>query len=115
MRNNIAKVRYAVTIDLDRRCFGQQTAVARSGFATLMSLAKTADSTAENALKQEEKKPQYSLQLLKIVAEQSIPVQTRLAASLAFKNFVRLNYVVCQCQYSAAAYIHHLNTTADTN
>lgn len=67
----------------------------RPELATLMALAKIADSTAENALKQEEKKPQYSLQLLKIVAEQSIPVQTRLAASLAFKNFVRLNYVVC--------------------
>lgn len=51
-------------------------------------------STAENALKQEEKQPQYSLSLLKIVAEQTLNANTRLAAALAFKNFVRLNYIV---------------------
>lgn len=49
---------------------------------------------AEALLKQEEKKPQYSLQLLKIVAGQNFAVTTRLAAALAFKNYVRLNYVV---------------------
>lgn len=81
MLNNIVKVRHVIIIPL--------------GLSYLMSSANAACTTAENALKQEEKKPQYSLQLLKIVAEQSIPVQTRLAASLAFKNFVRLNYVVC--------------------
>ncbi|KUI61081.1 Importin alpha re-exporter [Cytospora mali] len=48
---------------------------------------------AESLLKQEEKKPQYSLQLLKIVAGQNFAVTTRLAAALAFKNYVRLNYV----------------------
>lgn len=94
MRNNIAKVRYTITIPLALPGSGQQIPVAHLGLASLISLAKTVCPTAENALKQEEKKPRYSLQLLKIVAEQSIPVQTRLAASLAFKNFVRLNYVV---------------------
>lgn len=48
---------------------------------------------AENALKQEEKKPQYSLQLLNIVAAKPLAAKTRLAAALAFKNFIRLNYV----------------------
>ena len=48
---------------------------------------------AEAALRQEEKKPNYSLELLHIVAAESLPPKTRLAASLAFKNFIRLNYV----------------------
>ncbi|KKF93943.1 Importin alpha re-exporter [Ceratocystis fimbriata CBS 114723] len=48
---------------------------------------------AESALKDEQKKPQYSLTLLKIVASDSLPTKTRLAASLAFKNFIRSNYV----------------------
>ena len=50
--------------------------------------------TAESALKLEEKKDQYSLQLLKIVASDSFPQKIRLSASLAFKNFIRHNYVV---------------------
>jgi hypothetical protein len=49
---------------------------------------------AESLLKQEESKPQYSLQLLKIVAGSNFAITTRLAAALAFKNYVRLNYVV---------------------
>ncbi|KAJ9143752.1 Chromosome segregation protein [Pleurostoma richardsiae] len=48
---------------------------------------------AEVALKQEERKAQYSLQLLNIVASKPLPVKTRLAAALAFKNFIRLHYV----------------------
>lgn len=48
---------------------------------------------AENALKQEAARPQYSLTLLNIVSSDSLPVKTRLAASLAFKNFIRSNYV----------------------
>lgn len=50
--------------------------------------------TAESALKLEEKKPQYSLQLLKIVASDTFPHKIRLSAALAFKNFIRHNYVV---------------------
>jgi exportin-2 (importin alpha re-exporter) len=49
--------------------------------------------TAETALKLEEKKPRYSLTLLNIVASEPLPLKTRLAAALAFKNFIRLNYV----------------------
>jgi exportin-2 (importin alpha re-exporter) len=49
---------------------------------------------AETALKQEATKPQYSLTLLNIVASDSIPQNTRLSAALAFKNFIRTNYVV---------------------
>lgn len=48
---------------------------------------------AEIALKQEEKKPGFSLSLLRIVHEEKLPVKTRLAAALCFKNFIRHNYV----------------------
>ncbi|KAJ0114953.1 importin alpha re-exporter [Diaporthe amygdali] len=69
--------------------------------ADIASIAQVLDATldhkqhrkAESLLKQEEKKPQYSLQLLKIVAGSNFAVTTRLAAALAFKNYVRLNYV----------------------
>ncbi|GAO17259.1 hypothetical protein UVI_02061050 [Ustilaginoidea virens] len=57
-------------------------------------MANHRDSAAENALKQEATKPQYSLALLNIVNSDSLPPNTRLAASLAFKNFIRSNYVV---------------------
>ena len=49
---------------------------------------------AETALKAEQAKPQYSLALLNIVASEALPAKTRLAAALAFKNFIRGNYVV---------------------
>ncbi|KAI1805565.1 Cse1-domain-containing protein [Daldinia bambusicola] len=48
---------------------------------------------AENELKQEEKKPQFSLQLLKIVATENLQPKTRLAGALCFKNYIRHNYV----------------------
>jgi exportin-2 (importin alpha re-exporter) len=50
------------------------------------------ETTAEAALKEEEKKSNYSLTLLNITASASSPLNTRLAASLAFKNFIRHNY-----------------------
>ncbi|KXX74491.1 Importin alpha re-exporter [Madurella mycetomatis] len=49
--------------------------------------------SAENALKEEAKKPKYSLSLLKIVSGGTQPLNIRLAAALAFKNFIRHNYV----------------------
>ncbi|KAM0260697.1 hypothetical protein ACHAQJ_002613 [Trichoderma viride] len=55
--------------------------------------------TAENALKQEATKPQYSLTLLTIVSSDSLPVNTRLGAALAFKNFIRINYVDADGNY----------------
>ncbi|KAI2473802.1 putative mportin-alpha export receptor [Annulohypoxylon bovei var. microspora] len=48
---------------------------------------------AEAALKLEEKKPQFSLQLLKIVATESLEPKIRLSGALCFKNFIRHNYV----------------------
>ncbi|KAF4119638.1 exportin-2 (importin alpha re-exporter) [Geosmithia morbida] len=48
---------------------------------------------AEAALKQESVKPQYSLALLNIVNSDTLPSNTRLAAALAFKNFIRSGYV----------------------
>ncbi|KAI1331953.1 CAS/CSE protein [Xylariaceae sp. FL0255] len=57
------------------------------------TLDPTKHRKAENALKQEESKPQFSLQLLKIVASDSLEQKTRLAGALCFKNFIRHNYV----------------------
>ncbi|KAI8965620.1 Cse1-domain-containing protein [Daldinia sp. FL1419] len=48
---------------------------------------------AENELKAEEKKPQFSLQLLKIVATENLQPKIRLAGALCFKNYIRHNYV----------------------
>ncbi|KAK3365874.1 CAS/CSE protein [Lasiosphaeria ovina] len=48
---------------------------------------------AENALKEEAKKPKYALVLLRVVSTEDQPAKTRLAAALAFKNFIRHNYV----------------------
>ncbi|KAI1339053.1 chromosome segregation protein [Xylariaceae sp. FL0016] len=48
---------------------------------------------AEIALKEEQRKPQFSLQLLKIVASDSLETKTRLSGALCFKNFIRHNYV----------------------
>ncbi|KAI1407444.1 putative mportin-alpha export receptor [Hypoxylon sp. FL1857] len=48
---------------------------------------------AEIDLKAEETKPQFSLQLLKIVATENLEPKIRLAGALCFKNFIRHNYV----------------------
>ncbi|KAI1117325.1 CAS/CSE protein [Nemania sp. NC0429] len=48
---------------------------------------------AEALLKAEEKKPQFSLTLLKIVATESFEPKIRLSGALCFKNFIRHNYV----------------------
>lgn len=48
--------------------------------------------TAENALRQEEQKPGFSLQLLQITASQSSPNHIRLASALCFKNFIKRNW-----------------------
>lgn len=47
---------------------------------------------AENALRQEEQKPGFSLQLLQITASQSASSQIRLASALCFKNFIKRNW-----------------------
>lgn len=48
---------------------------------------------AENSLKEEAKKERYSLALLGIVSSAAHAHNIRLAAALAFKNFIRNNYV----------------------
>ncbi|KAK1149856.1 importin-alpha export receptor [Aspergillus melleus] len=53
---------------------------------------KQANSKAELALRQEEKKPGYSLQLLQITASAAYPYNTRLASALCFKNFIKWNW-----------------------
>ncbi|KAL2133196.1 hypothetical protein VTI74DRAFT_2770 [Chaetomium olivicolor] len=54
---------------------------------------------AEIALKEEAGKPKYSLSLLQIVETEALPLKTRLAAALAFKNFIRHHYVDEEGQY----------------
>lgn len=48
--------------------------------------------SAELALRQEEKKPGFSLSLLHITASASFPYNTRLASALCFKNFIKRNW-----------------------
>lgn len=48
--------------------------------------------SAETALRQEEQKPGFSLQLLQITASQSYPYNIRLASALCFKNFIKRNW-----------------------
>ncbi|KAM7189624.1 CAS/CSE protein, C-terminus domain containing protein [Naviculisporaceae sp. PSN 640] len=69
-------------------------AVNIENLANLLNLTLDAQQhrKAENALKEEAKKPKYSLALLSIVTDAQ-PLKTRLAAALAFKNFIRHNYV----------------------
>ncbi|PYI10777.1 Cse1-domain-containing protein [Aspergillus sclerotiicarbonarius CBS 121057] len=56
------------------------------------SLDPRQNKQAELALRQEEKKPGYSLQLLQIPASASYPYNTRLASALCFKNFIKRNW-----------------------
>ena len=54
---------------------------------------------AENALRQEEQKPGFSLQLLQITASESYPNNIRLASALCFKNFIKRNWTNEDGQY----------------
>ncbi|KAJ5203921.1 Armadillo-like helical [Penicillium cinerascens] len=56
------------------------------------SLDPRRNKEAENALRQEEQKPGFSLQLLHITASQSSPNHIRLASALCFKNFIKRNW-----------------------
>jgi exportin-2 (importin alpha re-exporter) len=47
----------------------------------------------------EEVKPQYSIVLLKIVATDELPANTRLSGALVFKNFIKYNWVNEDGQY----------------
>ncbi|EGE07484.1 chromosome segregation protein Cse1 [Trichophyton equinum CBS 127.97] len=54
---------------------------------------------AEAALKQEEAKPGFSLQLLHITASETFAYNTRLASALCFKNFIKRNWTDEEGQY----------------
>ncbi|KKK25752.1 hypothetical protein P175DRAFT_0331301 [Aspergillus ochraceoroseus IBT 24754] len=56
------------------------------------SLDPRQNKQAELALRQEERKPGFSLQLLQITASTSYPYNTRLASALCFKNFIKRNW-----------------------
>ncbi|KAI5298607.1 importin-alpha export receptor [Ascosphaera atra] len=56
------------------------------------SLDPRQNKQAEAALRTEEQKPGFSLQLLHITAAAASPYNTRLAAALFFKNFIKRNW-----------------------
>ncbi|KAJ5109859.1 hypothetical protein N7532_002504 [Penicillium argentinense] len=56
------------------------------------SLDPRRNKEAEQALRQEEQKPNFSLQLLQITASASQPYNIRLASALCFKNFIKRNW-----------------------
>ncbi|KAJ5674709.1 Armadillo-like helical [Penicillium maclennaniae] len=56
------------------------------------SLDPRRNKEAEIALRQEEQKPGFSLQLLHITASPSSPNHIRLASALCFKNFIKRNW-----------------------
>ncbi|GAM39819.1 Cse1 homolog [Talaromyces pinophilus] len=57
------------------------------------SLDPRQNKQAELALRQEEKKPGFSLFLLQITASADFPYNTRLASALCFKNLIRRSWV----------------------
>ncbi|KAJ5504865.1 hypothetical protein N7463_007739 [Penicillium fimorum] len=56
------------------------------------SLDPRQNKAAEITLRQEEQKPGFSLQLLRITASDTTPYNTRLASALCFKNFIKRNW-----------------------
>ncbi|KAI9802851.1 MAG: importin-alpha export receptor [Piccolia ochrophora] len=68
--------------------------------ANLQAIAQLLEATldpkqnkqAEIALRQEERKPGFSLLLLQVIAADSYSYTTRLASALCFKNFIRRNW-----------------------
>ncbi|KAJ5563990.1 Importin alpha re-exporter [Penicillium frequentans] len=56
------------------------------------SLDPRRNKEAENALRQEEQKPGFSLQLLQITASDSQSNNLRLASALCFKNFIKRSW-----------------------
>jgi exportin-2 (importin alpha re-exporter) len=54
---------------------------------------------AEAALKVEETKPGFSLLLLNIVANEALPLNTRLSGALCFKNFIKFNWTDEEAKY----------------
>ncbi|CAI7622011.1 hypothetical protein N7533_013088 [Penicillium manginii] len=57
------------------------------------SLDPRRNKEAEQALRQEEQKPNFSLQLLQITASASHPYNIRLASALCFKNFIKREWI----------------------
>ncbi|KAF1990883.1 Cse1-domain-containing protein [Aulographum hederae CBS 113979] len=57
------------------------------------SLDPTQNKTAEATIREHEVAPGFSIALLKIVASENFPINTRLASALYFKNFVRRSWV----------------------
>lgn len=55
---------------------------------------RTNSRTAELAILQEERKPNFSLSLLQIVASESYTSTARLASALYFKNHIKRNWTV---------------------
>ncbi|KAJ6088386.1 CAS/CSE C-terminal [Penicillium sp. IBT 16267x] len=66
------------------------------------SLDPRRNKEAENALRQEEQKPGFSLQLLQITASDSQPNNLRLASALCFKNFIKRSWTNEDGEYKLA-------------
>ncbi|KAJ5936811.1 hypothetical protein N7466_003261 [Penicillium verhagenii] len=66
------------------------------------SLDPRRNKEAENALRQEEQKPGFSLQLLQITASDSSPNNIRLASALCFKNFIKRSWTNEDGEYKLA-------------
>jgi hypothetical protein len=98
MRSTIAKASFDRRTQTKCPAFWPWTPAAIMGSGRYVHFEECTTNTsvyaAENALKEEAKKPKYSLSLLSIVSDGAQPLHTRLAAALAFKNFIRHNYVV---------------------
>ncbi|KAJ6028413.1 hypothetical protein N7540_003989 [Penicillium herquei] len=66
------------------------------------SLDPRRNKEAESALRQEEQKPGFSLQLLHITASESHPNNIRLASALCFKNFIKRSWTNEDGEYKLA-------------
>jgi Importin-beta N-terminal domain len=71
---------------------GPKTEQARQVLFPRCQLLSSNHVTAEIALREEEKKPGFSLSLLQITASPTYPYNTRLASALCFKNFIKRNW-----------------------
>jgi exportin-2 (importin alpha re-exporter) len=65
------------------------------GQLLLRSLNPTEQKAAEEALRQREAQPGFSILLLHVVASPDLDQALRLAAALYFKNFIKRSWTVC--------------------
>jgi exportin-2 (importin alpha re-exporter) len=69
------------------------------GQLLLRSLNPTEQKAAEEALRQREAQPGFSILLLHVVASPDLDQALRLAAALYFKNFIKRSWTVCEAYW----------------